>query len=36
MVTHDPSMLEEADRVLHLSDGTIDSEDDLADRAFAQ
>jgi putative ABC transport system ATP-binding protein len=36
MVTHDPSMLEEADRVLHLSDGTIDSEDDLASRAFAQ
>lgn len=29
MVTHDPSMLEEADRILRLSDGAIESEEEL-------
>jgi putative ABC transport system ATP-binding protein len=29
MVTHDPSMLEAADRILRLSDGVIESEEDL-------
>jgi len=33
MVTHDPSMLEEADRVLRLADGAIESEEEAA-RAF--
>ena len=28
MVTHDPSMLSEADRILRLSDGTIESEEE--------
>lgn len=29
MVTHDPSMLEEADRILRLADGAIESEEEL-------